>query len=197
MAYQDALFQLGMDLTRSSTAQEEDLGEAARAAHTTKSVSRRYDVDKQERSGRSPAADAGVHLIVGLFEAQGLNDAALIERTLTQCVEAMGNASPHVQLHSFAPAGSISAVASLPVCRVSFHSWPEGGYAALDVTASDRGNVDACIQILKAAFTPRCVELRVTEPGQTAVEQDLTAERTEAVVTPRRERQRNRIRRAA
>ena len=32
MAYDDALFQLGMDLTRSSTAQKEDHGENARVA---------------------------------------------------------------------------------------------------------------------------------------------------------------------
>ena len=33
MAYDDTLFQLGMDLTRSSTAQKEDHGENALGAH--------------------------------------------------------------------------------------------------------------------------------------------------------------------
>ena len=33
MAYDDTLFQLGMDLTRSSTAQKEDHGETAHVAH--------------------------------------------------------------------------------------------------------------------------------------------------------------------
>jgi S-adenosylmethionine decarboxylase len=33
MAFYDTLFQLGMDLTRSSTAQEEDHREAAQVAH--------------------------------------------------------------------------------------------------------------------------------------------------------------------
>ena len=63
MAYDDALFQLGMDLTRSSTAQKEDHGEAARLAHEDR---------KDFFIERDGVRFAGTHLIIDLLAPGGL-----------------------------------------------------------------------------------------------------------------------------
>jgi S-adenosylmethionine decarboxylase len=88
MAFDDTLFQLGMDLTRSSPAQKEDHAELARVAHTEDRKD--YFV---EREG---VRYAGTHLIVDLFGARRLDDLKHIEKTLKRCVEAARATLPHI-----------------------------------------------------------------------------------------------------
>src|SRR5262249_43482819 len=102
MAYTDSLFQLGMDLTRSSTAQKEDHGQSALVAHED-----RKD-DFIERDGHRYA---GTHLIIDLFGAKRLDDLKHIKETLKRCVEVAGATLLHIHLHRFAPNSGISGVA--------------------------------------------------------------------------------------
>ena len=48
---------------------------------------------------------AGVHLIVDLHGAEGLDDIDLIENTLRRCVDAAGATLLHIHLHHFSPNG--------------------------------------------------------------------------------------------
>ena len=45
-----------------------------------------------------------------------------------------------------------SGVAVLAESQISFHSWPEAHYAALDVFMCGKAEPDACIPILRDAF---------------------------------------------
>ena len=81
MAYADTLFQLGMDLTRSSTAQEEDFAADAHVAHDTGSVQSQED-RKDFFIERDGVRFAGNHLIIDLFGARRLDDLKHIERSL-------------------------------------------------------------------------------------------------------------------
>src|SRR5262245_13083951 len=90
MAYTDALFQLGMDLTRSSTAQKEDHGQTAHLAP---------DLGKDFFIERDGVRCAGSHLIVDLYGAKRLDDLKLIKETLKRCVDAAGANPLHVHLH--------------------------------------------------------------------------------------------------
>src|SRR4051794_14669640 len=94
MAYDDALFQLGMDLTRSSTAQKEDHGDSARVAP---------DERKDFFIERDGVRFAGTHLIIDLFGARRLDDLKYIERTLKRCVEVAGATLLDIRLHHFTP----------------------------------------------------------------------------------------------
>jgi len=147
MAYDDALFQLGMDLTRSSTAQKEDLSE------TTAHIAQKNDEDRKdffiERDG---VRFAGTHLIIDLFGARRLDDIKHIERTLKRCVEAAGATLLHTHLHHFTPNGGVSGVAVLAESHISIHSWPEADYAALDVFMCGDAKPHLAINVLKEAF---------------------------------------------
>jgi S-adenosylmethionine decarboxylase len=101
---------------------------------------------------------AGVHLIVDLHGAQGLNDIDLIEATLRRCVDAAGATLLHIHLHHFQPSG-VSGVAVLAESHISIHTWPEIGYAALDVFMCGQANPDACIPVLREAFKAKRVEV--------------------------------------
>ncbi|MGB7035766.1 MAG: adenosylmethionine decarboxylase [Xanthobacteraceae bacterium] len=94
---------------------------------------------------------AGIHLIVDLHGAKRLNDIEHIEATLRRCVEAAEATLLHIHLHHFQPSG-VSGVAVLAESHISIHTWPEIGYAALDVFMCGSADPDKCIPVLREAF---------------------------------------------
>jgi S-adenosylmethionine decarboxylase len=143
MAYDDALFQLGMDLTRSSTAQKEDHGETAHVAHEDGND---FFI---ERDG---VRFAGTHLIIDLFGARRLDDLKHIERTLKRCVEVAGATLLHIHLRHYTPNGDVSGVAVLADGHISIHGSPEVGYGALDLFMGGDANPEPAIDVVKQAF---------------------------------------------
>ena len=110
---------------------------------------------------------AGVHLIVDLHQAHGLDDIDLIETTLRRCVDAAGATLLHIHLHHFQPNG-VSGVAVLAESHISIHTWPDAGYAALDVFMCGSANPDACIPVLREAFQAARVEVNEILRGRNA-----------------------------
>jgi len=145
MAYTDSLFQLGMDLTRSSTAQKEDHDQAARLAH---------DDRKDYFIERDGVRYAGTHLIIDLFGAKRLDDLKHIRETLKRCVEVAGATLLHIHLHHFTPNGGVSGVAVLAEGHLSIHSWPDKGSVALDAFMGRDAKPELAIEAAKQAFRP-------------------------------------------
>ena len=110
---------------------------------------------------------AGVHLLVDLHDAKGLDDIDLIETTLRRCVDAAGATLLHIHLHHFQPNG-VSGVAVLAESHISIHTWPEVGYAALDLFMCGRANPDRCVPVLREAFKAGRVEVNELLRGQDA-----------------------------
>ena len=145
MAYTDSLFQLGMDLTRSSTAQKEDLAQSRRAAHAE---------GKNSRAARGQMRPAGIHLIIDLFGAQRLDDLKHIRETLKRCAAAAGAKLLHVHLNRLAANGNISGVAVLAEGHISLHSWPQARNVSLHVFMGAETAPHASIAAVKEAFGP-------------------------------------------
>ncbi|HEX9752133.1 MAG TPA: adenosylmethionine decarboxylase [Methyloceanibacter sp.] len=143
----DALFQLGMDLDHGSS-----------TAQTEEKLSRCLSPDGEGRKDffceRDGVRYAGTHLIIDLVRAERLDDLEHIEHTLRRCVEVAGATLLHIHLHHFTPNGGVSGVAVLAESHISIHSWPEYGYAALDVFMCGQTNPKAAIDVLKEAFSP-------------------------------------------
>jgi S-adenosylmethionine decarboxylase len=108
---------------------------------------------------------AGVHLIVDLHGARGLDDIDLVEATLRRCVDAARATLLHIHVHHFQPNG-ISGVAVLAESHISIHTWPDRSYAALDVFMCGKAEPDACIPILREAFQAGRVEVKEILRGQ-------------------------------
>jgi S-adenosylmethionine decarboxylase len=108
---------------------------------------------------------AGVHLIVDLRGAEGLDDIDLIEATLRRCVDAAQATLLHIHLHHFQPNG-VSGVAVLAESHISIHTWPDIGYAALDLFICGKATPDACIPVLRKAFKAKRVEVNEILRGQ-------------------------------
>ncbi|HEU5273748.1 MAG TPA: adenosylmethionine decarboxylase [Xanthobacteraceae bacterium] len=101
---------------------------------------------------------AGVHLIIDLHGARRLNDIEHIESVLRRCADAAGATLLHVHLHRFQPDG-VSGVAVLAESHIAIHTWPEAGYAALDVFMCGRTEPDRCVPILRTAFAAKRVDV--------------------------------------
>jgi len=110
---------------------------------------------------------AGVHLIIDLHGAERLNDIEHIEETLRRCVEAAGATLLHIHLHHFQPSG-VSGVAVLAESHISIHTWPEIGYAALDVFMCGSADPNKCIPVLREAFCAKRVGVNELLRGQNA-----------------------------
>ena len=108
---------------------------------------------------------AGTHLIIDLHGAKRLNDIDHIEATLRRCVDASSATLLHIHLHHFQPSG-VSGVAVLAESHISIHTWPEAGYAALDVFMCGSADPDKCVPVLKEAFSATRVGVNELLRGQ-------------------------------
>ena len=155
MAFDDALFQLGMDLTRSSTAQKEDHNETVYAD----AFEERYEPCNERESGRF----AGTHLILDLFGAQHLDDMKHVERTLKHCVEVAGATMLHCHLHRFVGNGGVSGVVVFDTGHASIRTWPDRNFAAVDLMFMARNGArrQRLVKAIEKAFGPSAVETTV------------------------------------
>ncbi len=104
---------------------------------------------------------AGSHLIVDMWNADGLDDEDLVHSALLAAVERAGATLLHIHTHKFSEGGGISGVAVLAESHISVHTWPERSYAAFDIFMCGDAQPARGVEALKDAFGP-CT-LTVTE----------------------------------
>ena len=151
MTSRNALLRSGKGLGTPGTARKEDEKTKLKVA---------APAPEEDRQGhfalRKGVRCAGVHLIIDLHGAERLDDLEHIETTLRRCVEASRATLLHIHLHHFQPNG-VSAVAVLAESHISIHTWPDANYAALDVFMCGSADPDACIPVLREAFSAKRV----------------------------------------
>ena len=154
---QNALFQLATGLGTPGTARKEDI-----AIVSPVPLEEERDDHCVVRNG---VRCAGVHLIIDLYEAERLDDRDHVEQAICRAVDASGATLLHIHLHRFEPNG-VSGVAVLAESHISIHTWPEIGYAALDVFMCGKANPDACVPVLREAFRPKTIAVSELLRGQ-------------------------------
>ncbi len=189
MAFNDTLFQLGMDLTRSSPAQKEEYGEVAHVvAQKRPSIERasgRFVVTQAvvPQASALQARAVGTHVTIDLHGTTGLDSLEHVETTLTRCVDAASATLQHLHLHPVPATGGVSGVAVLSDGHISFHSRPQAGYAVLDIATFGGCETHRWVAAAKAAFGKCQIVTRVhngavgTIPGPQVVPSVLAAQR--------------------
>ncbi len=96
----------------------------------------------------------GVHCILELHECSAclLNDAQSIQAALVEASQRANSTLINLVVHQFEPHG-ITALALLAESHLSIHTWPERGYAAVDIFTCGRTvNPTAACQFLVEHF---------------------------------------------
>jgi S-adenosylmethionine decarboxylase len=81
------------------------------------------------------AAPLGMHVLLDLHGVPGavLTDCPLIEQVLLDAAAVAGARVLGSRFHPFGPGQGITGVLLLAESHISIHTWPEHGYAAVDV----------------------------------------------------------------
>ncbi len=103
---------------------------------------------------RDGARFAGLHLLIDLWGARYLDDVDAIESALLDAAREAHATVLNVHLHKFLTGGGVSGVVVLAESHISIHTWPELGFAAVDVFMC--GDCDAfdAVPALERAFSP-------------------------------------------
>lgn len=108
----------------------------------------------------------GRHLIADLHACTGLDDPVRVERCLREGAAAAGATVIEVRLHHFGPGQGVTGVALLAESHISIHSWPEHGYAAVDIFMCGRRNdLDGALDAIAALLDARIAKRVMLERG--------------------------------
>ncbi|WP_425229558.1 adenosylmethionine decarboxylase [Sphingomonas sp.] len=105
----------------------------------------------------------GTHLLADLTGCTGLDDGDRVEAALREAVAAAQATLLDVRLHHFGEGHGVTGVALLAESHISIHTWPEHGYAAVDIFLCGSGHdLDAALAALTARLEATdCEERRV------------------------------------
>ncbi|MCL5016237.1 MAG: adenosylmethionine decarboxylase [Patescibacteria group bacterium] len=81
----------------------------------------------------------GKHIIADFFDSENLDDLEFVKQTLTAAASAAKATILGSKFHKFSPQG-VTGYLLLAESHISIHTWPEYGYAAIDVFTC--GNMD-------------------------------------------------------
>ena len=110
------------------------------------------------------SAPLGLHVIADLDGCEGLDDPVRIERAMRGAVTAAGVTLLDLRLHHFGAGQGVTGVALLAESHISIHSWPEHGYAAVDIfICAGRDATERALEALRVHLEPDSVRSVVLE----------------------------------
>ncbi len=89
-----------------------------------------------------------------------LDDAEFLKKTLEKASEAVGAKVVREVIHRFSPVG-VTVILILAETHVSVHTWPEHGYAAVDVFVCGEGkDPHMAWDVIREALGPESFDVR-------------------------------------
>ncbi|MYN05838.1 adenosylmethionine decarboxylase [Pseudoduganella aquatica] len=103
---------------------------------------------------------AGSHLLADLsgIEASRLGDCDELEALLRSAAAAAGARVLHSHFHGFGAGMGVTGVVLLAESHISIHTWPENGFAAVDIFMCGASQPRKALDVIQAALAPHsCV----------------------------------------
>ena len=116
---------------------------------------------------QSQAQVFGQHVIVEYYgcNPEILNDLAALSDMLVEAARRSGATPVKREFHQFAPHG-ISGVVIITESHLTIHTWPEHGFAAVDVFMCGSARPERAVQVIEAGLCPTSVSCRDMPRGQ-------------------------------
>jgi S-adenosylmethionine decarboxylase len=113
------------------------------------------------------ATALGRHLLADFYGVAVcvLNDAQALEATLVAAAHAAGAVPLERRFHTFG-GGGVTGVVLLKESHISVHTWPEHGFAAVDVFMCGNARPEDAVAALKRAWQPARVVVRESGRGE-------------------------------
>ena len=109
----------------------------------------------------------GIQLVLELKECDRklLNDLSYVKSTMIQAAQAVGATIVGESFHKFHPLG-VTGVLAIAESHLCIHTWPEYGYAAVDVfTCGDAFNPHKAAQLLIEGFRAQAPSITEVKRG--------------------------------
>lgn len=109
----------------------------------------------------------GRHLLLELFDCDGaaLNNLNGVKRALIEAAERAHATIVEVVFHQFSPIG-VSGVVVIAESHLSIHTWPEYGYAAVDLfSCAEKLRMEEATASLIETFRPRRTAMVTVDRG--------------------------------
>jgi S-adenosylmethionine decarboxylase len=119
------------------------------------------------------ATALGRHLLADFYgiAVHVLNDARALEATLIAAAQAAGAVPLESRFHTFG-GGGVTGVVLLKESHISVHTWPEHGFAAVDVFMCGNARPQDAVDALKCAWLPARLVVRESGRGEQLALQD-------------------------
>lgn len=105
-------------------------------------------------------AHVGTHVLIDVRGAMRLDEPAYLETVLRRSAQAAGATILQAHFHHFGPAMGVTGVLMLAESHISIHTWPETGFAALDIFMCGAAKIEAAIEVIEDAFAGAEIEVR-------------------------------------
>ena len=102
----------------------------------------------------------GRQFVIEMWGCNGNTNAPeVVRKALEEAVKRANVTLLDLRVHTFNPHG-VSGVAVIAESHISVHTWPEFGYAAVDIfTCGKDACPEAALEVLKEVFKPKRMEV--------------------------------------
>jgi S-adenosylmethionine decarboxylase len=101
----------------------------------------------------------GTHLVLELWGCENLNSPEIVEQALREIVDATDVTLLDLRVYPFQPIG-VTGVAIVSESHIMIHTWPENGYAAVDIfTCGEERDLKGAMQVVRQHFRPDRVQM--------------------------------------
>ena len=110
----------------------------------------------------APYRSSGTHLIADLYgiDSEKLSDTQFIEDLLKRSAHAAGARIVYSHFHPFGPGQGITGVVLLAESHISIHTWPETGFAAVDIFMCGNARPQRALELIRQVLAPASVGVR-------------------------------------
>jgi S-adenosylmethionine decarboxylase len=128
----------------------------------------------------------GRHIILEMWGCQNLNSVDIAERALREMVDALDVNLLDLHVYPFSPVG-ITGMAIVSESHLVIHTWPEHGYAAVDIfTCGAPREPQLAVDVLRRHYAPERVGVMEINRGQMDLPERPLEEVRPATVRPAR-----------